>query len=379
MKKLAGLFAAGLISVAVTGCDNANKTAQTNEPKAPEAPKTAETPKAAEAQEAKTNDTVYLYTWTEYVPDGLLDEFTKETGIKVIVSSLESNETMYAKLKTQGENGGYDVIAPTNYFVSKMAREGMLMPLDHSKLPVIKELNPDWLDKPYDKGNKYSLPQLLGAPGIAYNTKTYKGSDFTSWGDLWKPEYAGKVQLLDDAREVFNIALLKLGQDPNTQDPAVIKQAYEELLKLRPNVLSFNSDNPANSFISGEVELGQLWNGSVRIAKKEQPGAIDMVFPQEGPVLWVDTLAIPSTSKNPEGAHKLINYMLGAKTAEKLTLEIGYPTSNVEALKSLPAEITGDPSIYPPAEVLQKSHWQDDVGDAIEYYEKYYQELKAAK
>ena len=365
MKKFAGLFTASMIAVALTGCNEKdNKQAQT----APEAPKA----------EAPANDTVYLYTWTEYVPDGLLDDFTKETGIKVIVSSLESNETMYAKLKTQGAAGGYDVIAPSNYFVSKMAREGMLKELEHSKLPVIKELDPDWLDKPYDKGNKYSLPQLLGAPGIAFNTNTYKGSDFTSWGDLWKPEFANKVQLLDDAREVFNIALLKIGQDPNTQDPAIIKQAYEELLKLRPNVLSFNSDNPANSFISGEVEVGQLWNGSVRIAKKEQ-APLDMVFPKEGPVLWVDTLAIPVTSKNPDGAHKLINYMLGAKAAEKLTLAIGYPTANLEAKKVLPKEITEDPSIYPTAEILKNSHWQDDVGDAIQYYEQYYQELKAAK
>ena len=365
MKKFAGLFTASMIAVALTGCnDKDNKQAQAT----PEAPKA----------EAPANDTVYLYTWTEYVPDGLLDEFTKETGIKVIVSSLESNETMYAKLKTQGAAGGYDVIAPSNYFVSKMAREGMLKELDHSKLPVIKELDPDWLDKPYDKGNKYSLPQLLGAPGIAFNTNSYKGTDFTSWGDLWKPEFANKVQLLDDAREVFNIALLKIGQDPNTQDPAIIKQAYEELLKLRPNVLSFNSDNPANSFISGEVEVGQLWNGSVRIAKKEQ-APLNMVFPKEGPVLWVDTLAIPKTSKNPDGAHKLINYLLGAKAAEKLTLAIGYPTANLEAKKVLPKEITEDPSIYPPAEILQKSYWQDDVGDAIQYYEQYYQELKAAK
>jgi len=365
MKKFAGLFTASMIAVALTGCNEKdNKQAQT----APEAPKA----------EAPANDTVYLYTWTEYVPDGLLDDFTKETGIKVIVSSLESNETMYAKLKTQGAAGGYDVIAPSNYFVSKMAREGMLKELDHSKLPVIKELDPDWLDKPYDKGNKYSLPQLLGAPGIAFNTNSYKGTDFTSWGDLWKPEFANKVQLLDDAREVFNIALLKIGQDPNTQDPAIIKQAYEELLKLRPNVLSFNSDNPANSFISGEVEVGQLWNGSVRIAKKEQ-APLDMVFPKEGPVLWVDTLAIPVTSKNPDGAHKLINYMLGAKAAEKLTLAIGYPTANLEAKKVLPKEITEDPAIYPTAEVLKNSYWQDDVGDAIQYYEQYYQELKAAK
>lgn len=360
MKKFAGLITASFVAATLTACND--KDAK------------QETAKAT----AAANDTVYLYTWTEYVPDGLLDEFTKETGIKVIVASLESNETMYAKLKTQGESGGYDVIAPSNYFVSKMAREGMLKELDHSKLPVIKELDPDWLNKPYDKGNKYSLPQLLGAPGIAFNTNTYKGTQFTSWADLWKPEFANEVQLLDDAREVFNIALLKIGQDPNTQDPGIIKQAYEELLKLRPNVLSFNSDNPANSFISGEVEVGQLWNGSVRIAKKEK-APLNMVFPKEGPVLWVDTLAIPSTSKNPDGAHKLINYMLGAKAAEKLTLAIGYPTANLEAKKVLPKEITEDPAIYPSADVLKNSHWQDDVGDAIQFYEQYYQELKAAK
>lgn len=360
MKKFAGLITVSFVAATLTACND--KDAK------------QETAKAT----AAANDTVYLYTWTEYVPDGLLDEFTKETGIKVIVSSLESNETMYAKLKTQGESGGYDVIAPSNYFVSKMAREGMLKELDHSKLPVLKELDPDWLNKPYDKGNKYSLPQLLGAPGIAFNTNTYKGEQFTSWADLWKPEFANKVQLLDDAREVFNIALLKIGQDPNTQDPAIIKQAYEELLKLRPNVLSFNSDNPANSFISGEVEVGQLWNGSVRIAKKEK-APLNMVFPKEGPVLWVDTLAIPVTAKNPEGAHKLINYMLGKKTAEKLTLAIGYPTSNIEAKKALPKEITEDPAIYPSADILKNSHWQDDVGDAIQFYEQYYQELKAAK
>lgn len=363
MKKLAGLFAAGLVAVAVTGCnDKDSKAAVAND------------------TQASGDNVVNLYTWTEYVPDGLLDEFTKETGIKVNVSSLESNETMYAKVKLQTKgDDSYDVIAPSNYFVSKMAREGMLKELDHSKLPVIAELDPNWLNKPYDEGNKYSLPQLLGAPGIAFNVNTYKGSDFTSWGDLWKPEYAGKIQLLDDAREVFNIALVKLGLDPNTTKPDEIKAAYEELLKLRPNVLSFNSDNPANSFIAGEVELGQLWNGSVRIAKKEAPNTIDMVFPKEGPVLWVDTLAIPANAKHPDAAHKLINYLLSAKVAEKLTLEIGYPTSNLKAKEKLPTEITQDPAIYPTEEVLKNAHWQDDVGEAVELYEKYYQELKAAK
>lgn len=324
------------------------------------------------------DNVVHLYTWTEYVPDGLLDEFTKETGIKVELSTLESNETMYAKLKLQGKDAGYDVIAPSNYFVSKMAKEGMLHKLDHAKIPAIKQLNPDWLNKPYDKGNQYSLPQLLGAPGIAFNTDTYKADQFTSWADLWKPEFKGKLQVLDDVREVFNIALQKMGADPNTKDPAVIKKAYEELLKLRPNILSYNSDNPAGPFVAGEVEVGQMWNGSVRVAKLED-APVNLVYPKEGPVLWVDTLAIPKNAKNVDAAHKLINYLLSAKVAAKLTTEIGYPTSNVEALKMLPKEVTEDPAIYPPAEVLKKAVWQDDVGDAMEVYEKYWQQLKAAQ
>ncbi|TCP92025.1 spermidine/putrescine transport system substrate-binding protein [Cricetibacter osteomyelitidis] len=367
MKKWAGLFAAAGIALVVTGCnDKEDKVAAS----------------APAASEPAKEQVVHLYTWTEYVPEGLLEQFTKETGIKVIQSSLQSNEEMYAKVKAQliGKNDGYDIIAPSNYFVSKMAREGMLTELDHSKLPVIAELDPNMLDKPYDKGNKYSLPQLLGAPGIAFNTDVYgDGSQFTSWGDLWKEEYKGKVQLLDDAREVFNIALLKMGKDPNTKDPAEIKAAYEELLKLRPNVLTFTSDNPANTFISGETQLGQIWNGSVRIAKKEN-APVNMIFPKEGPVLWVDTLAIPKNAKNVDAAHKLINYMLGKETSAKLTLEIGYPTSNKEALALLPKEITEDPAIYPTADVLNNSYWQDDVGDdAVQLYENYYQQLKAAQ
>ncbi|QQF76345.1 extracellular solute-binding protein [Histophilus somni] len=322
-----------------------------------------------------SDNTVYLYTWSEYVPEGLLENFTKETGIKVIASSLESNETMYAKLKTLGKNSGYDVIAPTSYFVSKMAREGMLKELDHSKLPVIQELDPNMLDRPFDKGNKYSLPQLFGATGIGYNADNQNPEHLQSWGDLWNPEFKGKVQLLDDAREVFNIALLKLGQDPNTKEPAVIEKAYQELLKLRPNILVFNSDNPANTFITGETDVGLIWNGSIRVAQNAGV-PIKIVYPKEGTMLWIDNLAIPATAKNVESAYKLINYLLSADVSEKLTLEIGYPTSNLNALERLPKELTENKGIFLPQEVLDRSQWQVDVGEAAELYETYYQKLK---
>lgn len=322
-----------------------------------------------------SDNTVYLYTWSEYVPEGLLENFTKETGIKVIASSLESNETMYAKLKTLGKNSGYDVIAPTSYFVSKMAREGMLKELDHSKLPVIQELDPNMLDRPFDKGNKYSLPQLFGATGIGYNADNQNPEHLQSWGDLWNPEFANKLQMLDDPRELFNIALLKMGENPNTQDPKVIEKAYQELLKLRPNILVFNSDNPANTFITGETDVGLIWNGSIRVAQNAGV-PIKIVYPKEGTMLWIDNLAIPATAKNVESAYKLINYLLSADVSETLTLEIGYPTSNLNALERLPKELTENKGIFLPQEVLDRSQWQVDVGEAAELYETYYQKLK---
>lgn len=328
--------------------------------------------------QAKKDEVVRLYTWGEYINDEIITAFTKETGIKVEVSAIESNESMYAKLKLQGKNSSYDVITPSNYFVSRMIKEGMLSPLDHKQLPVIKELNQSWLNASYDPKNKYSLPEFLGVPLIAFSTDKFKKSDFKSWADLWKPEYKGKVQLLDDAREVFNIALLKLGKNPNTQNPKDIKLAFEELKKLRPNVVAFNSDNPEASFISGDVELGQMWNGSMKIAKDEG-AAVDSVYPKEGTVLWVDTLAIPKYAKNKKAAHKLINFLLSEKVAEKMVNIVGFPNSNHKVFEKLPAKVKNDRSIYPSDEFIKKAIWQTDVGKALPLYEEYYQQFKAMK
>lgn len=324
------------------------------------------------------SDTVYMYNWPEYVPTGVLEEFTKETGIKVILSSFESNETMYAKLKTLDDKSGYDVIAPTNYFVSKMRKEGMLLKLDHSKLSNFKHLDPAVLNKPYDPDNQYSVPQVFGATGIAYNKDEVDISNISAWADLWKPEYKGQLQLMDDAREVFHIALVKLGFDPNTQNHDEIKLAYEELLKLRPNVLSFNSENPSNTFVSGEANLGMLWNGSAYVARS-QGVPVNIIWPKEGGIFWMDTLAISKNAQNVEGAYKLIDFFLRPDIAAKVSLAIGYPTPNLTARGSLPADMVNDLNLYPNQEVLDTGIWQDDVGDATVIYEDYYQRLKVAK
>lgn len=174
---------------------------------------------------------------------------------------------MYAKLKTY-KDGAYDLVVPSTYYVDKMRKEGMIQKIDKSKLTNFSNLDPDMLNKPFDPNNDYSIPYIWGATAIGVNGDAVDPKFVTSWADLWKPEYKGSLLLTDDAREVFQMALRKLGYSGNTTDPKEIEAAYNELKKLMPNVAAFNSDNPANPYMEGEVNLGMIWNGSAFVARR---------------------------------------------------------------------------------------------------------------
>lgn len=326
---------------------------------------------------ADDNKTLYFYNWTEYVPPGLLEQFTKETGIKVILSTYDSNETMYAKLKTY-KTGAYDLVVPSTYYVAKMRKEGMIQKIDKNKLSNFSNLDPAMLNKPFDPNNDYSIPYIWGATAIGVNSDVIDPKTITSWADLWKPEYKNSLLLTDDAREVFQVALRKLGYSGNTTDPKEIEAAWHELQKLMPNVAAFNSDNPANPYMEGEVNLGMIWNGSAWVAR--QAGThIAVVWPKEGGIFWMDNLAIPANAKNVDGALKLINFLLRPDIAEQVAKTIGYPTPNLAARKRLPENVASDPSLYPDEAVLKNGEWQNDVGEASALYESYYQKLKAGR
>lgn len=324
--------------------------------------------------QAADNNTLYFYNWTEYVPPGLLEQFTKETGIRVIYSTYESNESMYAKLKTY-KNGAYDLVVPSTYFIAKMRKEGMIQPIDKSQLTQFHNLDPDLLNKPFDPNNDYSIPYIWGATAIGVNSAIIDPNTITRWADLWKPAYQQSLLLTDDAREVFQVALHKLGYSGNTTDPQQINAAYEALKKLMPNVLAFNSDNPGNPFMEGEINLGMVWNGSAWIAR--QSGTpLQVIWPEDGGIFWMDSLAIPTNAKNKAGALKLIDFLLRPEIAAKVAGTIGYPTPNLAAQKLLPASIAHDPTLYPDSETIKKGEWQDDVGETGVLYETLFQRLK---
>ncbi|KGQ29899.1 putrescine/spermidine ABC transporter substrate-binding protein [Gallibacterium genomosp. 2] len=317
---------------------------------------------------------LYIYNWTEYIPNSLLQEFTKETGIEVVYSTFESNEEMYSKMKlTNG--GGYDLIFPSSYYIGKMAKEGMLAKLDKSKLVNFAQITSSLLNKNFDPENQYSLPYVYGLTGIGINSAEVDPKSVTSWADLWDPKYKGKILLTADSREVFHIALLLKGFSPNTKENKEIESAYRLLQKLMPNVQSFNSDSPDVPYVQGEVSLGMIWNGSAFRAHKENPD-IQFIYPQEGAIIWMDNYAIPKNAEHKEAAYKFIDFMLRPESAKEVIETMGFSMPN-EGVKVLLNPVdANDITLFPPQDQIEKGVLQEDVGDAIDIYEKYWHLLK---
>ena len=317
---------------------------------------------------------VVVYNWSEYIPEAVVEKFTEETGIEVVYSTYESNEVMYSKLQLQ-KNSGYDVVVPSAYYVSKMAKEKMLLPLDKSKISHFKQLNETLLNKEFDPGNQYSAPYLWGSTGIGVNSNEIDAGSITSWKQLFDKKYARQLLLTDDLREVFHIALVLNGHSPNTTKPDEIKQAYELLKTLMPNVLTFNSDAPREPFLAGDVNLGMIWSGEAVMAQEEDP-AIEYVYPSEGAIFWVDSFVIPAGAKNVDEAHAFIDFMLRADNAAACVEEIGYATANKAALELIEEDTRNNPAIFPAEEVIKAGYFQNDVGDAVAIYNQYWELLK---
>lgn len=320
---------------------------------------------------------VNVYNWTEYISDQVLKDFTAETGIDVVYSTFDSNEAMYAKLKLMNGSGDYDVAFPGTDFVDKMRQEGMLEPLDHAKLNNFNNLGKTFINAPFDPENKYSIPYLWGSSGIAVNTKRIDKASLTSWNDLWKPAYEGRVMLMNDLRDVFTMSLLTLGYSGSTRDPNHIREAYEKLATLLPNVRTFNSDAPRMPFMEGETYLGLAWNGEVIMAQDQGMPELDFVYPKEGAIMWMDNMVIPKNAKNRDNAYKFIDFILRPKYAAMISEEIGYGSPNEAAKAEMSPELAGNPIVYPPADLLKHALFREDVGDeTMALYQQYWDRLK---
>lgn len=326
---------------------------------------------AALAEEKK----LILSTCPEYIPQSVLKKFTDETGIQVTYASAAGNEAIYAKLKVMGKQSEYDLLIISTYFVSKMRNEGMLQKLDLSKIANKSNIDSKFLNRPYDPHNQYSLPYLWGTTGIVYNSK-YVTDKVDSWQILFDPKYRNKIFMPEDIRDVFLIALSLLNHSGSTTDPEQIKQAYEKLKDLSPNVKVWGSESFKSNFVNEDVILGVGWSGFAHQAVSENP-ALRFVYPKEHFTLWIDNLVIPKYSRNVEGAHKFIEFVHRPEISKIICQELGFATPNQAAYQLLPAEVRNNQIIYPPQDVLARGELQEDVGKTIALYEQYWEKLKA--
>ncbi len=323
---------------------------------------------------AEKAQVINVFNWSEYIPQDVLDQFTKETGIEVVYTTYESNEAMYAKIKLLGGKG-YDIIVPSTYFVDLLRENNLLSSIDKSKIPHIKHLDAARIDQAFTTTDTYSIPYMWGGQGFMVNKNVVDPASITSWNDLFRPEFHGKILLSDDMRDTFGAALMATGAKLNTKDPAEIKKAFEWLQKLKPAVRIFDVTAAKQALISEEVAAGFIWNGDAFIAQQENPNLV-FIYPKEGFPLWMDSFAIPAQAENKEGAHAFINFMLRPDIAARCVEEYNYSTANADAREHLPEEIASSALIFPSADNLGNSQFSKGLGDAQKIYEDFWVQLK---
>jgi len=305
---------------------------------------------------------VNVYNWTDYIDPTVLEDFTKETGIKVRYDTFDANETLETKLLAG--KSGYDVVVPTVNFLERQIKAGVFQKLDKSKLTNLGNVWPEIAQRlaVYDPGNQYAVNYMWGTTGIGYNVKKAReilGADakVDSWDLAFKPENLAKfkacgVHMLDASDDIFGSALHYLGLDPNTTKEADLQKAADLLTKVRPSVRKFHSSEYLNALASGEICFVVGYSGDVKQAQKraaEAKGGVEVAYaiPKEGALMWFDNLAIPKDAPHPAEAHEFINYMLKPEVAAKNSNLVAYANGNLASQKFVDKAVLDDPTVYP--------------------------------
>ena len=317
--------------------------------------------------------TVHFYNWSDYIGPTTLADFEKATGIKPVQDVFDSNETLEGKLLAG--NTGYDVVVPSNHFLGKQIKAGAFQKLDKNLLPNYSNLDPALMKRleKNDPGNQYAVPYLWGTNGIGYNVDKVKAAlgvdKIDSWAIIFEPENMKKlshcgVAFLDSADEMIPAALNYLGLNPNSHDPADLKRAEEQLLKVRPYVTYFHSSKYIGDLANGDICVAAGFSGDIlqAAARADEAGKgikIAYSIPKEGGNLWFDMMAIPSDATNVKEAHALINYILEPQVIAKVSDYVGYANPNIKAGEFMDKAVRDDESVYPPQAVLERLYVQE--------------------
>ena len=313
--------------------------------------------------------TVNFYNWSNYVAPGVLEDFTRETGIKVVYDTFDANETLETRLLAG--KSGYDLVVPTAYFLQRQIAANIFQKLDKSKLANLANAWPVVTKQLaiYDPGNQFAANYMWGTTGIGYNVKMVQkalGADvrIDSWDIVFKPENLAKfkdcgIHMLDSADDIFPAALSYLGLDPNSTKQPDLEKAADLVIKIRPYVRKFHSSEYLSALATGEICLVVGWSGDIMQARGRAEEAknnieIGYAIPKEGAQMFFDNLAIPADAKNLSEAYALIDYLYRPEVAAKNTDFLSYANGNLASQKLVAPKILNDKNIYPDDATLAK-------------------------
>lgn len=305
-------------------------------------------PRFSLAEEEKS---LNLFNWDTYIGETTLADFNAATGIEVKMDLYADNDELFAKLK--GGNPGYDVIVPTNDMLERMIKAGMVVPLDHAKIPNMANIDKPFQDSAFDPGRKFSVPYMWGTLGIGYRKSKVEGAmDSWKWV-LDSDKFSGRISLLGDAQNVIGVALKYLGYSFNSTNMEELKKAEALLIAQKKHVKVFADDNGQDLLASGEVDLAQEWNGDiVQVMAEDQD--LSYAVPTEGSLLWQDTMAIPTGAPHPGNAHAFLNFVLDGEAGKNIATTIQFATANAAAKALMPEDYRNNSAIFPPDEVIAK-------------------------
>lgn len=324
---------------------------------------------AATAARAEEEKALNVYNWSDYIGETTIADFEKETGIKVQYDNYTGNEDLEAKLVIGGT--GYDVVFPSSSFFARQIQIGLYQKLDKSKLPNLKNLDPEImkiLDKEADAGNEYAIPYMWGTNGFTYNVKMIQermpDAPVDSLAMIFDPAVAAKfadcgITFLDSPEDVLPLALAYMGKDPTSQKEEDIIAAADMVMKVRPFIRQFDSQQYLNSLPNGENCISMSWSGdyataSARAAEAGVDIELAYTIPKEGTNIWFDGMLIPADAPHPTNAHLFLDFLMRPDVIAGATNYTYYANANVPAKEFVLPEILEDPAIYPDEATLKR-------------------------
>ena len=326
---------------------------------------------------AEKKPTLHIYTWSDYVKPELVQRFEAENGCQVVIDTFDSNETMYAKVLAGSSR--YDIIFPSSYQISLMAKNNMLLQLDKSKLPnVAAHFDETYKNTILNPEMTYNVPYAITFTGIAYRKDKTGGAEI-SWASFDDPAFKGRSSLLNDFRETIGAALKSLGYSLNSTNPEELQKACEVVLRWKKNIAKFDNEQYKTGIASGEFVLGHGYSGDIAQVMIEDPVNIGFAFPKQGFTAACDEMVIPKGAKEVALAHTFINFIYDPDNASKNIQYICTVMPNKDAIARLPEKFRSNPAIIPPAEVLSKAEVLKDLGAANALYSKVWDTIKATE